>query len=145
MVDVPGDKFNLAALGQESDHDLLAKVYKIMSIMLNFVGLATKDDINRIDARIDKVDAKIDAASKDLNARIDKVDAKIDAISKDLNARIDKVDAKIDAVSKDLNGKIDAVSKDLNGKIDALGNRMWYVCGTIVTTIIVVAKFFAHS
>jgi archaellum component FlaC len=141
MVDVPGDKFNLAALEQESDHDLSAKVYKIMSNMLNFVGLSTKEDINRVDARIDrveakidKVDAKIDAVSKDLNARIDKVDAKIDAVSKDLNARIDKVDV-----------KIDAISKDLNGKIDALGNRMWYVCGTIVTTVIVVAKFFAHS
>jgi outer membrane murein-binding lipoprotein Lpp len=127
MVDVPGDKFNLAALGQESDQDLSAKVYKIMSNMLNFVGLATKDDINRLDARIDKIETG-------LNARIDKVDIKIDAVSKDLNARIDKVDA-----------KIDAVSKDLNAKIDALGIRMWRVGAAIITTVVVVAKFFAHS
>jgi septal ring factor EnvC (AmiA/AmiB activator) len=87
----------------------------------------TAEDIKRLDAAINKVDAKIDAVSKDLNG-------KIDAVSNDLNARIDKVDS-----------KIDAVSKDLNGKIDVLGNRMWHVGAAIITTVIVVAKFFAHS
>jgi outer membrane murein-binding lipoprotein Lpp len=136
------------------DPDFAVRVRMAMLEAPGMFGFAAKDDIRRIDVKMDtfatkddvrRLDDKIDKVDSGLRAEINKVDAKIDAVSKDLNARIDKVDSKIDAVSKDLNGKIDAVSKDLNGKIDVLGNRMWHVGAAIITTVIVVAKFFAHS
>ena len=65
--------------------------------------LATTDLLN---ARIDTVDAKIDKVEASLNAKIDKVEAslnaRIDKVEASLNARIDTVDAKIDKVENKL-------------------------------------------
>ena len=66
--------------------------------------LATTDLLN---ARIDTVDAKIDKVEASLNARIDKVEAS-------LNARIDTVEAKIDRTEASLNAKIDKVENKLD-------------------------------
>jgi polyhydroxyalkanoate synthesis regulator phasin len=140
MVDVPGDKFDMAALGQESDQDLAAKVYKIMSNMLNFVGLPTKEDINRIDVRIDKLDAKIDKVEAGLRAEISKVDA-------GLRAEISKVDAKIDRVEAALRSEINKVDKKIDKveeKVDKLGIRIWQAGAAIVTAFTLIAKFFMH-
>ncbi|ELU7404463.1 DUF1640 domain-containing protein [Campylobacter jejuni] len=76
--------------------------------------LATTDLLN---ARIDTVDAKIDKVEASLNAKIDKVEAS-------LNAKIDTVDAKIDKVEASLNAKIDKVEASLNAKIDTVDAKI---------------------
>ena len=80
--------------------------------------------LDKIDAKFDVLNMKIDSASKDTNTKIDVLNMKIDALSKDTNTKIDAVskelNAKIDSSSKELNAKIDAVSKETDAKIDAV-------------------------
>ncbi len=68
--------------------------------------LATKEDIARLDGKIDAVEGrlngKIDAAEERLNG-------KIDAAEERLNGKIDKLDAKIDATSNRLLIRFSAV------------------------------------
>jgi len=94
--------------------------------------LATKENFNTLDIKIDKVeanlDAKIDRVETALNARIDKVEttlnAKIDRVEANLNAKIDRVEAnlntKIDRVETTLNAKIDKVAVELKSDIQQL-------------------------
>ncbi len=76
--------------------------------------LATKEDIAKLEGRIDAVDER-------LGGRIDAVDER-------LGGRIDAVDerlgGKIDAVEERLGGRIDAGNERLEGKIDAMGYRL---------------------
>ncbi|VTX61264.1 KID repeat protein [Campylobacter jejuni] len=84
--------------------------------------LATTDLLN---ARIDTVDAKIDKVEASLNAKIDKVEAS-------LNARIDKVEAS-------LNAKIDKVEASLNAKIDKVENKLDSFKTEVKTYVIILA------
>jgi hypothetical protein len=127
MVDTEVDAIGTIGVNPgkgEVDPDFTARVRMALSDVFSLIGFATKDDIRAV-----KEDLK-----EDIRAGNARLDARIDKVETGLNARIDKVDA-----------KIDAVSKDLNSKIDALGIRMWQVGAAIITTVVVVAKFFAHS
>jgi hypothetical protein len=59
--------------------------------------LATKEDINRIDVRLDGMDARfdgIDARFDSMDVRLDSMDARFDGI----DARFDSMDARIDGM-----------------------------------------------
>ncbi|EDJ6183904.1 hypothetical protein GFF96_08065 [Campylobacter jejuni] len=91
--------------------------------------LATTDLLN---AKIDKVDTKIDKVEASLNAKIDKVDTKIDKVEASLNAKIDKVEAS-------LNAKIDKVEASLNAKIDKVENKLDSFKTEVKTYVIILA------
>ncbi|MEN6512235.1 MAG: hypothetical protein ABFD00_10465 [Chloroherpetonaceae bacterium] len=61
---------------------------------------------NRLDAKIDKIDAKLDAkidgVENSLTLRIEKLDAKIDGVENSLSQRIDKLGEKIEDVDRRL-------------------------------------------
>jgi DNA anti-recombination protein RmuC len=143
--------------------DVVAYIQQALAGTFAMLGFASKDDVARLDAKVDKVE-------KGLNEKIDKVDAKIDKVEKNLNEKIDKVDAKIDRVEKSLNEKIDKVEERLNEKIDkveanlnekmdkidarmdkvevkvdALGVRMWQVGAAIIASFTVIARLFMHT
>ena len=65
--------------------------------------LATKEDIARLDGKIDAVEER-------LNGKIDTVE--------------ERLNSKIDAVAGQLNSRIDAVEARLDAKIDSLENRL---------------------
>ncbi|ECQ5913060.1 hypothetical protein ACIP7T_000314 [Campylobacter jejuni] len=71
-----------------------------------------KEELSKL-ATTDLLNAKIDKVEASLNAKIDKVDT-----------RIDKVEAKIDKVEASLNAKIDKVEASLNAKIDKVDTRI---------------------
>ncbi|MCY3564537.1 MAG: hypothetical protein OXH26_11545 [bacterium] len=88
--------------------------------------------INRVDAKIDRVgadlegqinrvDAKIDRVAADLEGQINRVDAKIDRVAADLGGQINRVDAKIDRVGADLEGQIKDVRVDLTREMSVQG------------------------
>ena len=70
---------------------------KIIEILLH---AATREDLARLDAKLDsgmaKLDAKIDSGMAKLDAKIDSGLAKLDA---KIDSRIDKVDTKIDRIT----------------------------------------------
>ncbi|MGQ9628879.1 MAG: hypothetical protein ACUVXI_01020 [bacterium] len=80
---------------------------------------ATKEDIERLDGKIDRVaqelDGKIDRVAQEL-------DGKIDRVAQELIGRID-------GVFKELSGRIDGVSKGLGGKIDSIEGRLGLLIG----------------
>jgi Skp family chaperone for outer membrane proteins len=85
-----------------------------------------------LEAKIDRLDEKIDGVETRLEAKIDggeaRLEAKIDGVRTDLEAKIDGVwtdlEAKIDCVRTDLEAKIDGVRTDLEAKIDGLERRV---------------------
>jgi len=95
-------------------------------------NLATKDDIGRIDA---KIDASVESLQKDIGA----LDAKIDATAESLQKDIGALDAKIDTVAKRLDTKIDTavetLRKDLIIKLGGI------VIGT-AAAIEIIDRFF---
>lgn len=76
----------------------------------DFARLATKEQLNVLDRKVDGVEER-------LSARIDAVDKKIDSVEERLLARIDAVDKKVDAVEERLSAKID-------NKINESTNRL---------------------
>ena len=76
--------------------------------------LATKEDIARLDGKIDamseRLDGKIDAMSE-------RLDGKIDAMS-------ERLDGKIDAMSERLDGKIDTSNERIDGRFDTVNKRI---------------------
>ncbi|EGF2213132.1 hypothetical protein IB492_001460 [Campylobacter jejuni] len=67
-----------------------------------------------------------------LNAKIDKVDTRIDKVEASLNAKIDKVEAS-------LNAKIDKVEASLNAKIDKVENKLDSFKTEVKTYVIILA------
>ncbi|MBX0427232.1 hypothetical protein I9453_09555 [Campylobacter coli] len=74
-----------------------------------------------------------------LNAKIDKVDTRIDKVEASLNAKIDKVDTRIDKVEASLNAKIDKVEASLNAKIDKVENKLDSFKTEVKTYVIILA------
>ncbi|HEB8363857.1 TPA: hypothetical protein R0911_001837 [Campylobacter coli] len=74
-----------------------------------------------------------------LNAKIDKVENKIDKVEASLNAKIDKVDTRIDKVEASLNAKIDKVEASLNAKIDKVENKLDSFKTEVKTYVIILA------
>ena len=87
---------------------------KLETLVSDRDKLATKEDIDKLDSKIDRVEAK-------LESKIDGVEAKLDS----------KIESKVDGVEAKLESKIDGVSsqvKELNDKSfseqGSLGNRV---------------------
>jgi chromosome segregation ATPase len=88
--------------------------------------VATKKDIEVLEAKIESVrselDAKIERVRSELDAKIERVatelDAKIEKVASDLDAKIERIrgelDAKIENVRVGLDAKIDRVNLKLN-------------------------------
>ena len=102
----------------------------------------TRDDLifNEIKRQvIENADEKFCKFLDKIDAKFDVLNMKIDSASKDTNTKIDVLNMKIDALSKDTNTKIDAVSKELNAKIDAVSDKirpleLVYSGGIVVAT-----------
>jgi tetrahydromethanopterin S-methyltransferase subunit G len=92
--------------------------------------------INRLDdkinQRMDTLDAKLEAVQRDVNQRIDHLDAKIEAVQRDVHQRIDGLDAKIEAVQRDVDQRIDSLDVKFDQKLTNL--QYWY-WGTLVVII----------
>lgn len=75
---------------------------------VGWANVATKDDLHRLDDRIDRVEVA-------LTSRIDSVEAslssRVDSVEVALSSRVDSVDAK-------LSGRIDVLDANLRGAID---------------------------
>lgn len=76
------------------------------------------------------VNARFDETEARLNARLDKTDARLDEMEAHLNARLDKTDARLDGMEALLVRDIEGVNsrmadgfKDLGHKINALNRR----------------------
>ena len=87
--------------------------------------LATTDLLN---ARIDTVDAKIDKVEASLNAKIDKVEAS-------LNARIDKVEASLNAKIDKVENKLDSFKTEVKTYVIILAVLMFILQPTIFDLI----------
>ena len=78
--------------------------------------LATKEDIARLEG-------KIETMAERFNGKTDRLDGKIDAVEERLNGKIDRLDAKIDAMEERFNGKLEAMEERFNGKLEAMEER----------------------
>jgi exonuclease VII large subunit len=104
---------------------------------------ATKQDVERVDGKIDAVadrlDAKIDAVADRLDAKIDvvaaRLDTKIDAVEERLDARIDALEERLDA-------KIDHVHKQMTTQMEALEHR---VVGVMYESVAALRKDMASQ
>lgn len=78
---------------------------------------ALDEKVNRLEARIDEVEekltARIDEVEERLSARIDKLEVRIDEVEERLSARINEVE-------ETLNERIDLVEKALDTEIDSV-------------------------
>ena len=90
--------------------------------------LATKEDIARLEG-------KIEAMAERFNGKTDRLDGKIDAVEERFNGKLEAMEerfnGKIDAMEERFNGKLEAMEERFNGKIvqldakiDAMGNRL---------------------
>jgi hypothetical protein len=81
-------KTNLNELG-----DMLGHVVKHM---------ATRDDIARLDKRIDKLDAKIDSVENNLGAKIDRLDTKLTKFEEYEIDKRKQLEVRVSAIEKHL-------------------------------------------
>lgn len=80
----------------------IAKLDNKIEMKVDNLATAMKDGFAKADARMDKLDAKIDTKADNLDAKIDTkidaLDAKIDRLHAETKSYIVRVDAKIDKV-----------------------------------------------
>jgi hypothetical protein len=71
---------------------------KLVDILLH---AATREDIAKLDAKIDsletKIDAKIDSLEAKMDSKINNLDVKMDAIRSELESKINSLDIKMDS------------------------------------------------
>ena len=106
---------------------------KLVDILMH---AATREDIA-------KLDTKVDTQANRLDAKIESLDAKIDAQANRLDAKIESLDAKIDAQANRLDAKIDAQANRLDAKIEQLGARLNGMTRLIITGILIPLVLFA--
>ena len=92
----------------------------------------------KLDLLIDEVrDMKQDI--RDINARIDKLDDKIDGVEESLNDKIDKLDEKFDKKIEDTRKELKAeIDKNRTELMQEIGTARWQVIGVIVGQVLAV-------
>jgi hypothetical protein len=77
---------------------------KELGEMLTFVvkHMATKDDIARLDKRINKLDAKIDSVETNLAGRIDRLDTKLTKFEEHEIDKRKQLEVRVTAIEKHL-------------------------------------------
>ncbi|OOX88623.1 hypothetical protein BOQ00_09190, partial [Campylobacter coli] len=102
--------------------------------------LVTSDLLN---AKFDKVEARIDKFEASLSARIDKVEtslnARIDKFEASLNAKFDKVETRIDKFEASLNAKFDKVDAKLDGCENSICAKLDSFRTEVKTYVIILA------
>ena len=97
--------------------------------------LATKEDIARLEGKIDAMDEGLGGR---IDASNERLEGKIDAIHEGLGGRID-------ASNERLGGEIRAIDERLEGKIDAMGYRLLIrftgVMAALVAIAVAAARF----
>ena len=86
------------------------------------------------------VDILMHAATRE---DIAKLDTKVDTQANRLDAKIESLDAKIDAQANRLDAKIDAQANRLDAKIEQLGARLNGMTRLIITGILIPLVLFA--
>jgi chromosome segregation ATPase len=110
--------------------------------------VATKRDIERLEAKIDRDLAPLRADIGHLDGKIDrleeKLDGKIDRLEEKLDGKIDRLeerlDGKIDRLEEKLGGKLDRLDVRLTGDIQLLKWMMTFVLGMLLAILF---KLFA--
>ena len=74
-------------------------------------GVATKADINKLENKIEGVEARLESVETRLESKIEGVETR-------LESKIEGVEAKLETVETRLESKIDLLKSDLNSKID---------------------------
>lgn len=72
-----------------------------------------KRDVQALDEKVNRLEARIDEVEERLSARIDKLEVRIDEVEEKLTARINEVE-------ETLNERIDLVEKALDTEIDSV-------------------------
>jgi chromosome segregation ATPase len=99
--------------------------------------VATKKDIEVLEAKIESVRSELDAKIERVRSELD---AKIERVATELDAKIEKVasdlDAKIERIRGELNAKIENVRIGLDAKIDRVNLKLNFL---IILMIIALA------
>lgn len=82
---------------------------KLVDILMH---AATRDDIARLDSKINELDKKIDSKFSELDNKIDKLDTKFDS-------KFNELDRKFDSKFNELDRKFDFKINELDKKIDS--------------------------
>jgi chaperonin cofactor prefoldin len=133
------------------DNEIPAENLTQKDIMLHLLQVAqhsatredVKNDINNLDAKIDKLDSKIDKVETNLkedinklDIRMNKLDSKIDKVETNLKEDISKVETNL----KEDISKVDIRMNKLDSKIDKVSNKFdriqWLIISTILTVLL---------
>lgn len=114
--------------GGFSDEQARASVDALASALSETVATSHQLDAveQRLDAKIEKLDAKIDAVEQKFDAKIEKLNTKIDAVEQRLDA---KIDARVDGLEQ----KLTALHADIGKQIaEANANQIkWFITAAI--------------
>ena len=104
------------------DRNLLNYIASTAEMILD--RMATKDDIARLDPKIDgveaRLDAKIDGVEVRLDAKIDGVEARLGSRMDGLETRMDRLEVKVTAISGDLEQvhlRLDSIDRAVSSRL----------------------------
>jgi len=69
-----------------------------------------KDDIARVDAKIDVLDAKCESRFAAMDTRLESMDAKLEAMDARFDAKVDAIDAKFGSMDAKFEARFDAIA-----------------------------------
>ena len=84
--------------------------------------VARKADIDALNLRLDRIDARLDHKFAEIDARFDRIDARLDQKFAEIDARFNRVDAQFD--------RIDARFDRVDARFDELASMKRYVVST---------------
>jgi DNA repair exonuclease SbcCD ATPase subunit len=100
---------------------------------IDTVAADEKKNREKFETRIEKT---ISNLRDDMVERFEKVDARFEKV----DARFDKVDArfeKVDARFEKVESEIKYLRSEMNGRMDRLDDRLWWIFGAVVLSILV--------
>jgi hypothetical protein len=124
---------------EEQRHELYTRLEEVIGMgaattlmggmpPVGWADVATKRDLEHLEARIGHVEAglaaRIDSLDARLGARIDSLDARLGARIDRLGARIDSLDARIDSLEAGLGARIDSAEAGLGSHIGHVEARL---------------------